>query len=305
MRAEPGNTGPRTFVVFSSQSAGPIMHDPEKVLESMAAVCQAVVLPAALGLEETSEWVRYVHQKHPSLRVLAEVVHCQPQSLGDLLNSDVDGCWIPSSCAPHIEWSRALAPGEKLVLLGVNLLAVHELASTLGSFQEALARNLVLVVEKMSPSESVQLERLVDMMKLQSLNAVTGVMDWTSDGAWLSAAWEGGAEWLGMPQESISGAGDMSALLRRLTTLTYAKWQFPLASPEEWDCFDEDAVCLVATRPLEADEALSVDMFDVANSSRGLSPRLLPRLVGQTRLRYALQRGSPLTFGDILWRSQL
>lgn len=68
--------------------------------------------------------------------------------------------------------------------------------------------------------------------------------------------------------------------------------------PGELDAYQEGRKALVAVRDLPAGTLLGPGMLVAKAPHRGLSPRLLPRLMGK-RLLYDLPADRPVTFGDI------
>ena len=70
--------------------------------------------------------------------------------------------------------------------------------------------------------------------------------------------------------------------------------------PAEHDLYDLQRPCLVAARDVRSGEVLSREMLIVATPYQGLSPDLLPHILG-SRLAYDVPQGQSITFGMLDW----
>lgn len=93
-------------------------------------------------------------------------------------------------------------------------------------------------------------------------------------------------------------AADIVHVASRLVSVSRIQAPRP-QSTEEIDALDGREACLTVTTPLSVGDVVQAGHLTVAiTASRGLSPRLAPRVVG-ARLAYAIAPGEPLHFAHL------
>lgn len=195
---------------------------------------------------------------------------------------------------------RGLARGEGRLLLAANALSRNEIDLYTGWFPSG---RLVLVYRHApaDPASGDGLRTMLALMKLQRLGTVPvalAVSPAHADIATLALAWGATAVVWELSAETAATVAQVktaTAGLRRAMAFLESAELMDMDA-EDWGAIESEAASLVAARSLHRGEALAADMVRAEAPYRGVSPSLLPRLLG-SRLRYDLAEGDSLTFG--------
>jgi hypothetical protein len=226
------------------------------------------------------------------------------EPVGDLPAADgLAGYLVGPGVALDATRVRALSRAEGRVLLTANALSRSDLDLYAGWFP---SERLVLVYRHGAPEpvERDVLRTMLALMKLQRLGTVPVALAASPrhlDVATLALAWGATAVlWevavaAGVAAPTVAQVKTATAELRRAEAFLESAELVDMDA-EDWDAIESEAASLVAARAIHRGETLTADMVRAEPPYRGVSPSLLPRILG-SRLRYDMAEGESVTFG--------
>lgn len=187
------------------------------------------------------------------------------------------------------------------VLLEVNLLS----GSAVGDVSSRFAPGqLTLLWNQIGPRTSAFeiVEDLFALLRLRRHGRPIGYVAVSCDPVPLAVALGFGAGVVDVPIDDLgrgatSALSDFRAFMLRLHRLR-KEADGALLRASDLDLIDDVRPCLVAARPIRRGETLAPEMLECRAPARGLSPALLPRVLGRPAL-YDIGEGDPITFGMI------